>query len=104
MMLGDVLAAARRSGAGIETWLKPADPALWDALRAEAERQDRPPADIAQNAMAAFSDRAGEEDWATLISKMRDDSDPGRVLLMTMIRWQLDTTQGTAATVEEGTG
>ena len=41
MMLGDVLTAARHSGAGIETWLKPADAALWNALSAEAERQAR---------------------------------------------------------------
>lgn len=93
MMLGDILAAAHRSGAGIETWLKPADPALWEFLSAEAGRQDLVPADIAQTAMAAFSDHASEEDWATLISKMRDAGDPGRVMLMTMIKWHLDTQQ-----------
>ena len=89
MMLGDVLTAARHSGAGIETWLKPADAALWNALSAEAERQARAPADIARTAMALFSDQAGEEDWVTLISKIRNDADPGRVMLTTMIRWHL---------------
>lgn len=94
MMLGDILAAARRSGASIETWLKPADPDLWDALSAQARQQGRPVVEIARTAMDAFSNRADEEDWAMLISKMRDDVDPGRILLLTMIRWQLGAATG----------
>lgn len=89
MMLGDVLAAARDSGAGIETWLKPADPDLWDALQAEAGRRHAAPAEIVRMAMAGFSDRAAEEDWAALISRMRDAEDPGRALVMTHLRWWL---------------
>lgn len=89
MMLGEILAAARRSGADVETWLKPADPALWDAVQAEAARQDEDAAMFARVAVAEFSNRAGEEDWAMLLSKMRDTDDPGRALLLTMIRWRL---------------
>lgn len=89
MMLGDVLAAAVRSGADIETWLKPADPDLWAALHAEAARRQESTAIFARAAVADFSDRAGEEDWAMLVSKMRDTDDPGRALLLTMIGWRL---------------
>ncbi len=89
MMLGDVLAAARRSGADIETWLKPADPDLWTALHAEAMRRQEDTATFARGAVADFSDRAGEEDWAVLVSRMRDTNDAGRTLLLTMMRWRL---------------
>jgi hypothetical protein len=38
-----------------------------------------------------------------LVSKMRDADDPGRVLLLTMMRWRLGVAQGSAApAVEEG--
>ncbi|WP_299822280.1 hypothetical protein [uncultured Jannaschia sp.] len=90
MMLGDVLSAARRSGADIETWLKPADPDLWTALHAEAMRRQEDTATFARGAVADFSNRAGEEDWAMLVSRMRDADDPGRALLLTMMRWRLD--------------
>jgi hypothetical protein len=97
MMLGDVLAAARGSGADIEKWLEPADPALWRALRSEAMQHYGDPADFARMAVADFSEHAGEEDWAMLVSKMRDADDPGRVLLLTMMRWRLGVAQGGAA-------
>jgi hypothetical protein len=89
MMLGDVLAAARRSGGGIEEWLKPAEPELWEALCSEAARQQSDPVAFARMAVADFSERAGEEEWAMLVSRMRDTDDPGRVLLLTMVRWRL---------------
>jgi hypothetical protein len=103
MMLGDVLAAARSSGADIEKWLEPADPALWRALQSEAMQHHGDPADFARMAVADFSEYAGEEDWAMLVSKMRDADDPGRVLLLTMMRWRLGVAQGSVApAVEEG--
>jgi len=89
MMLGDVLAAASRSGEGMETWLQPADPLLWSALNAAAEAERVDPAGFARASIAAFSERASEEDWAMLISRMRDDDDPGRACLLTMMRWRL---------------
>ena len=89
-MLGDVLAAARRSsGAGMEAWLQPADPSLWDALSDAALAEGSNPANFARNAIAEFSERAAEEDWAMLISRMREASDPGRACLLTMVRWRL---------------
>jgi hypothetical protein len=32
MMLGEILSAARDSGAGIEDWLAPAEPEIWSLL------------------------------------------------------------------------
>jgi hypothetical protein len=48
-------------------------------------------------AVAAFSEHASEEDWAMLVSRMRDADDPGRVLLLTMMRWRLRIAQGSGA-------
>lgn len=97
MMLGDVLAAARDSGADIASWLKPADPDLWDRVQREAAAQGREPGDLAREAVAAFSERAGEEDWAMLVSRLRDADDPGRSLLLTMMRWRLNAMDAAAA-------
>jgi len=101
MMLGDVLAAAGRSGVGMEAWLRPADPALWEALNIAAQDERSDPASFARAAIAEFSERAAEEDWAMLISRMRDADDPGRACLLTMMRWRLRSLQhrgGTAVT------
>jgi hypothetical protein len=104
MMLGDVLAAARRSGAGIEKWLEPADPELWKTLQSEMMRHHGDPADFARMAVADFSEHASEEDWAMLVSRMRDAADPGRALLLTMMRWRLAVAQASGApAVKEGT-
>ncbi|HEY6630069.1 MAG TPA: hypothetical protein VIZ90_01325 [Rhizobiaceae bacterium] len=89
MMLGDVLAAASRSGVGMDEWLQPADPLLWSALNAAAEGENIDPSEFARASIAEFSERATEEDWAMLMSRMREDDDPGRACLLTMMRWRL---------------
>lgn len=101
MMLGDVLAAAHRSGADIETWLEPADPDLWEAMQAEAARNQEDTAAFARGAVADFSERASEEDWATAVSKMRDAEDPGRTLLVTMVHWRMGFAQNARAQANE---
>jgi hypothetical protein len=99
MMLGDVMAAAQRSETGLDRWLQPADPALWQALTDEGED----PSAFARAAIAEFSERAGEEDWAMLVSRMRDADDPGRALLVTMMRWRLGITGRTTEGATEET-
>ena len=94
MMLGDVLAAARRSGSDMRDWLEPSDPALWAALSVAARREESDPASFARAAVAEFSERAAEEDWSTLISQMRNADDPGRASMLKMIRWRLRTLTG----------
>lgn len=90
MMLGDVLALARRSGSGLDGWLRPADPALADRAEAAAAQAGTDLGGYLSGAVAAFTDHASEEDWATLTSRLRNAEDPGRSCVLTMIRWRLD--------------
>lgn len=89
MMLGDVLAAARRSGEGLERWLAPVSPDLWQSIDARAAQEGTTPADVARLCVADFTSGASEEAWATLVSRLREAEDPGRECLMEMMRWRL---------------
>ena len=88
-MLGDMLAAAGSSAGTFQAWLAGADPELADRVAAAAVRTGLGPAAYARMAVADFSRLASEEDWATLISSMRDDQDPGTVCLLAMVHWRL---------------
>ena len=79
--LGDTLAAARRSSAGLEQWLRRTDPALADEAAAAAARIGISVSGYARMAIADFTRLAGEEDWATLMSGLRDSQDPGTTCL-----------------------
>jgi hypothetical protein len=46
-------------------------------------------AGYARMAVADFSRLAGEEDWTTLISSLRDSEDPGSTCLAAMVHWRL---------------
>ncbi|WP_145953389.1 hypothetical protein [Oceaniglobus indicus] len=89
MMLGEVLSAARKSGDGIKDWLAPAEPEIWDALGKAAEAEGMDHAAFARMAVADFTNRAPEEDWATMMSRIRDAQDPGRACLLSMITWRM---------------
>lgn len=89
MLLGDLLAAARRSAGGFERWLRAEDPELADRFVAAAAADRRSLAGWLRMAMADFDHHASEEDWATLVSHMRDDADPGRTCLLGMLEWGL---------------
>jgi hypothetical protein len=41
-------------------------------------------------ACRAFLDRAGEEEWATLMSHLRDGAEPGITLVALAVRQRLD--------------
>lgn len=97
MMLGEVLTAARKSGAGMEDWLAPAEPEIWATLGEAAEAEGMDHAAYARMAVADFSNRAPEEDWATLMSRMRDAQDPGQTCLLCMITWRLSNGDGRCA-------
>jgi hypothetical protein len=88
-MLGDMLAAARGSSAGFDRWLAAADPAFAAEVAEAAGRENVSVGAFARMAVHDFAAHAGEEDWATLVSRMRDDSDPGRVCLLAMVHWRL---------------
>lgn len=102
MMLGDILAAARRSGQGLERWLAPTAPDLWQRASASALRGGMTQADFARLCVADFTNGASEEAWATLVSRLRDAEDPGRACLMEMMRWRLSA-EGAAPEAEDMT-
>ncbi|KEO61588.1 hypothetical protein [Thioclava indica] len=89
MTLGEVLTAARNSGNGIQDWLAPAEPEIWAALGEAAEAEGLDHATYARLAVADFSNRAPEEDWATMMSRIRDAQDPGQACLLSMITWRM---------------
>ena len=78
MMLGDVLKEARHAAAVL-------DP----ELRAEIEAAGHLPGPFAREALASFERHASEEDWATIMSAIRNAADPGRTCIETMVRWRL---------------
>ena len=88
-MLGDLLAAARASAGGFQSWLEASDPDLAAEVSATAAREGLPPASFVRSAVADFSRFAAEEDWATLISSLRDSDDPGTICLLAMVHWRL---------------
>ena len=88
-MLGDLLAAARASTGGFQSWLKASDPDLAAAVSAAAGSEGLTPAGFVRSAVSDFSRFAAEEDWATLISSLRDSDDPGTICLLGMVHWRL---------------
>lgn len=90
MMLGELLAAARRSAGGFQAWLEASNPELAQRVAAAAAHEGVGTASWVRSAMADFNRFAGEEDWATLISSIRDSGDPGTVCLLGMADWRLN--------------
>ena len=78
MMLGDVLAAARRAAAVL-------DPALSGEIAAASQAPDA----FARTAVVEFERHASEEDWTTLLSAIRNAELPGTACLEAMVRWKL---------------
>lgn len=89
VMLGDLLAAARDSAGSFQTWLQLSDPDLAAQVAASAQREQMTATGFVRSAVADFSRLAAEEDWATLVSSIRDSPDPGTVCLLAMVHWRL---------------
>lgn len=89
LMLGDVLAAARDNAAGFDAWLAAADPERADEVRQAAVASGLSATAFVRMSIADFSGYATEEDWATLISSMRECDDPGTTCLLAMVNWRL---------------
>ncbi|MFP3943394.1 MAG: hypothetical protein ACLFWF_05860 [Alphaproteobacteria bacterium] len=87
-MLGDILAAARRSSAGFMRWLD-SDPPLAAQVTDAAAAAGESPAVFIRTAPADFATYATEEDWATLLSRLKDSADPGTDCLLVMVRWRV---------------
>jgi len=89
MMMGDLLAAAAHSTGRFQAWLKASDPELAAAVSVAATREGIGLIGFVRGAIADFSRLASEEDWATLISSIRDSEDPGTACLLAMVHWRL---------------
>ncbi len=89
MMLGDLLAAARRTDGALEAWLAQNEPAL--AARAEeaASAARETLTAFARASFAAFERHASEEDWASMTSGLRRADDPGLACLARVVAWRL---------------
>lgn len=88
-MLGDLLAMARIASSSFEAWLECSDPRLALDVRRAAEGQGISVTGYVRGAIADFNRFAAEEDWATLISSLRDTQDPGTTCLLAMVHWRL---------------
>lgn len=88
-MLGDMLAAARDSSGRFHRWLCASEPELAGRVERTAAAAGLTPTAFVRTAVADFARLADEEDWATLVSSLRDSEDPGTVCLLAMVHWRL---------------
>lgn len=88
-MLGDVLAAARRSSSGFAAWLRAVNPETAERVAAAAASRGVSETGFVRIAMADFSRFASEEDWATLTSHLKNTDDPGTACLLGMTDWRI---------------
>lgn len=88
-MLGDLLAAARDNSGGFHAWLAASDPDFAGQIAATAGREGLSPTAYVRAAVADFARFAAEEDWATLMSSLRDSGDPGTTCLLAMVHWRM---------------
>ena len=91
-MLGDLLASARDSASALPAWLAGQDSELARRVDEAAEQAGLDASGWMRMAVADFSRLANEEDWATLVSGLRESDDPGRQCLVAMVHWRLSVT------------
>lgn len=89
VMLGDLLAAARDHAGEFHRWLQACDPDFAEEIAAAAARDGQGPTAYVRAAVADFARHAGEEDWATLVSRLRKSDDPGATCLLAMVHWRM---------------
>lgn len=87
--LGDILAAARNSSSGFQSWLQASDANLAARVTDAAAVHGFSPTGYVRSAISDFSRFASEEDWATVVSSIRDADDPGTTCLLAMVDWRL---------------
>lgn len=103
-MLGEVLAAARRSSAGFAAWLAARDPELAEAVAEAAREEGESGTSFVRTAVADFARFASEEDWVRLTSRLRDSGEPGMACLATMVEWRLAQAAAHASHTHDGAG
>lgn len=88
-LLGDLLGAARRESSRFVASIGTVDPVLARGLAESAGRLDLDPGAFVRLALSDFARLASEEDWATLMSGIRDSADPGMTCLAGMVEWRI---------------
>lgn len=96
-MLGDILGQARRQAASIEAWLEEHDGSLLARTRSAADAEGTSIAAFIQASFAQYDQFASEEDWGTLISKLRDGESPGTTCLLAILDWRFKKLDGKGA-------
>ena len=97
-MLGDLLSDARRSAVDVEQWLNASDHQLFMRLAEAAAAEGVGVRGFVRMAVADFGQFATEEDWTTLIARLRDSEAPGETCLIAMLKWRLALAHMTAET------
>ncbi len=87
LMLGDILALARRSGGDLASIGLPDDLVRRAAEAAAKERLS--PHGFVRAAVGEFSQNAHPDEWTQLMTRLRDCDDPGAACLQTMIERRL---------------
>jgi hypothetical protein len=86
--LGDLLALGRSTN--LRGWLDVQEPALVERLQAEAQARGETIAQFLRIATADFLAEADHEVWASLISELRDNADPGAVCVARVMAFRLE--------------
>jgi hypothetical protein len=87
LMLGEVLALSRRSADALDAAALPET--LREAVARAADAESVSPQDFLRIAVADFDAQASAEDWSQLMSRVRDEAEPGRACLHAMLEWWL---------------
>ncbi len=87
LMLGDILAMARKSAANLDRLALPE--ALVARARDAAVREAESPQSFVRAAVGDFSRNAHPDEWTQLMTRLRDCEDPGAACLEMMIERRL---------------
>jgi hypothetical protein len=79
--LGELLALGAVSSAELQAWVAAEDERLAARLQREAETRGESLAQFVRIAVSDFLAEGDEESWTSLISTLRDASDPGAACL-----------------------
>ena len=90
MLLGDVLRALQDETLAMETLAAMNDLALLTRVRNAAGLLGETPGECAANSVRGFADRAGDEDWLSLMTAIENSGDAGQTRLARMIDWALE--------------
>jgi hypothetical protein len=89
MLLGDVIARLDDEAVATETLIGLGDLALLARVQQAADQDGVTMGEFAAHAVDAFSTRASDEDWVSLIGAMGQRGDPGQACLKRMVEFAL---------------